>query len=869
MGSLFKTKTITNSATRVSAFTVNQASYGLPIKIVFGTTTVAPVLIDYMDFTAIKHKETQRSGKGGGTKTTNITYTYTVAADMALAEGVCTGVGKVYADSKTTDLGALGLTFFPGYIGGSEVRTNSVSTLNYMYAKGQQFPWGYMQTKHPDHALVYGGTCHVAGVVDLGESSSMPNFNFEVFGLCTSAQGQPSNQMMQQFAYQKEIEISNFKANRFVEEFIFDSASGAGDWQALDSKYYTIEQSENQYGGRIPNVYTYKFNFDDREDGAYRPDPTYIRIYYEAVEANISYTATDANPADIIQYILESDVFGAQFPTALIGDFSEYSTYCRNNSILLSPAYDSALAATDIIQQLMEVTNSEYVFSQGKAKIIPYWDNLPSNYTITEKDVIDQDGESLLIERTSDADIYNVIPLEHLSRANDYNTNMVYATDEGNVELNGIKQAGTYVHNEIMNPQLAQAIAQIILQKQLYNRNKYTIRVGQEFILLEPMDACTLQFELAGLGLTSVRVISIKENADDLSLDITFEDNYTGVCSAPDRAIQLSTRSTPATNADPGNINVPLIFELPHDLSKSTNRLDLWIYASGENPYWGGCNVWVSEDGLSYIQMGMIDSPATEFQLASTLPVGTDPDTTHTPSVKMVSGELSSTTKDGADSYVTLSYVDGEFISYQTATLTGAETYQLSYIRRGLFGSDVSSHRAGNYGVLCDKSRFTYNFGENNIGKTYYFKFTSFNTFGGNEQNLSDVEPYTYTVRGIGINYAPNPIDSNSLVSYYENSNMYLEWDEVEDERNIYYEIRKGEYWPSALIVDTTTDATYQVTSGGTYWVTAAYDGTDKTYYSTPVSIAVDYQPATTIIGSNEELGYVEVGTCTNTVIIR
>jgi hypothetical protein len=84
---------------------------------------------------------------------------------------------------------------------------------------------------------------------------------------------------------------------------------------------------------------------------------------------------------------------------------------------------------------------------------------------------------------------------------------MVYATNEGDIEINGVRQAGTFTHHEIMTPQLAQAVAQIILQKQLYNRNKYTIRVGQEFILLEPMDACTLECELAGMGITSVRVV--------------------------------------------------------------------------------------------------------------------------------------------------------------------------------------------------------------------------------------------------------------------------------------------------------------------------------------------------------------------------
>lgn len=866
MGSLFKTRVIKNSATRISAFAVNQSSYGVPIKIVFGTTVVSPVLIDYMDFTAIKHVETQKAGKGGKVKSQSITYTYTVAADLALAEGVCTGVGKVYSDSKTTDLGALNLTFFNGYLGGYEVRANSISTTLNMYAKGEQFPWGYMVTKHPEHALTYGGICHVAGVLDLGDSASLPNLNFEVFGLCTSAQGQPSNEKMQQFAFQKKIELSNFKSNRFVQEFIFDSLSGVGNWITLDERYYTIEQSKDQYGHNKAGVYTYIFNFDDREDGYYRADPTYIRIYYYAIDNTVSFSATDANPSDIISYILESDVFGSQFPLALLGDFSEYSTYCKNNKLLISPAYDSATACTDIINQLMECTNSEYVFSQGKVKIIPYWDELPASYAITDKDIINQDKDSIIIERTSDADIYNIIPLEHLSRANDYNTNMVYATNEGDIEIHGVRQAGTYTHHEIMSPQLAQAVAQIILQKQLYNRNKYTIRVGQEFILLEPMDACTLEVELAQMGLTTVRVVSIKENVDDFSLDITFEDNFSGLTTAPDYPIQLSESTTPVTDAEAGNINYPVIFEVPSELAKSTNKLDLWIYASGENKYWGGCNVWVSEDGNSYIQIGTISNPATQGKLISDLAIGDSVDTVNTPLVQMLAGELTSTTQEGADSYETLCYVDGEFISYQTAELVDVGTYKLSYLRRGLFGSPITNHDTYPYIVRCDSTRLVYNFNEINIGKTYYVKFTSFNVFGGNEQMLSDVEPYLYTVGGIGKNYAPESI--TNLVNYISEDKTYIEWPEVADDRGIYYEIRKGDNWNDSIVVAKVTNTKYQITSSGTYWVASAYDGTNMTYYSTPYSIDIEYNIIGNIIGAYEESVEKWIGSCTNTIII-
>ena len=80
---------------------------------------VAPLLIDYDDFTAIAHTTTTESGgKGGSVKSSNTTYTYTVMAIMALGEGVLSGTGNIWEGSKTTSASALGLTFFNGDKGG-------------------------------------------------------------------------------------------------------------------------------------------------------------------------------------------------------------------------------------------------------------------------------------------------------------------------------------------------------------------------------------------------------------------------------------------------------------------------------------------------------------------------------------------------------------------------------------------------------------------------------------------------------------------------------------------------------------------------------------------------------------------------------
>lgn len=163
MGGLFKTKTISNTATKIAGFQINSATYGAVVPFIYGTTRISGNVIDYFDFTAIAHTETQRSGKGGGTKVKNTTYTYTVACLIGLGEGPISGVGRVWKDEEIlTSPAAMGFTVFRGEYG--------------------QQPWSYTQSKYPEKALPYSGLAYVAGIVDLGDSGGLPVLNFEIKG---------------------------------------------------------------------------------------------------------------------------------------------------------------------------------------------------------------------------------------------------------------------------------------------------------------------------------------------------------------------------------------------------------------------------------------------------------------------------------------------------------------------------------------------------------------------------------------------------------------------------------------------------------------------------------------------------------------
>ena len=104
-----------------------------------------------------------------------------------------------------------------------------------------------------------------------------------------------------------------------------------------------------------------------------------------------------------------------------------------------------------------------------------------------------------------------------------------------------------------------------------------------------------------------------------LPLEITFEDNLSGVTTAPTYAVQDTTRTEAATNAPPGDTNQLILFEAPTALVESATGYEVWIYASGASKWWGGCHVWISLDGEAYQMIGAIKQPARQGVLTASL----------------------------------------------------------------------------------------------------------------------------------------------------------------------------------------------------------------------------------------------------------
>lgn len=463
----------------------------------------------------------------------------------------------------------------------------------------------------------------------------------------------------------------------------------------------------------------------------------------------------DANPRDVANDFLTNAVYGAGLTTGLIGSLTTYDAYCRAIGLFFSPAYVEQKPAADHLKDLTDASNTALVWSEGVLKFVPYGDTAAAangaTYTPNVTPVYNLTDDNLLSEvkvsRAANSDAFNRVQVEFLDRTNQYNTAIVTVEDQAAIERFGLRPAPVQQAHMICDPVVAKLVAQMMLQKNLYKRNTYTFGLPASFALLEPMDLVTLTTgDMVNLA---VRITDIDEDGDDFA--ITAEDFPLGVATAA-RYAHDSGRSYQATpNQLPSAVNPPAFFELPPD-ANSTTGLAIGIAVGGQptDVIYGGCRIWASLDGTTYREVGIIYGNSRYGTLTAAYAAGTGLDATHTLSVALSSPQqmLSGSAADAVN-MSTLIAVDREFVSYTTATLTGALAYNLTSVQRGQYSTTGAAHASGAaFARIDDTMHKMANLDLTLIGTTIYFKFTAFNTFRSGEQDLSAATAYTYAPSG-------------------------------------------------------------------------------------------------------------------------
>lgn len=473
----------------------------------------------------------------------------------------------------------------------------------------------------------------------------------------------------------------------------------------------------------------------------------------------------DANPSEIIRDMLTNQNYGCGFPAENLGDTSVYGVYCRAAGIFLSPVYSEQTEAQQNISELLEQTNSAAVFSQGRLKIVPYGDvklsgngaayvpNLTPVYDLTDDDFIVSGAEDpLKVERKTNADAYNQIQVEYLDRANDYNIAVAEVKDQANIEQYGLRPKDAVKMHGICDAKVANHVAQLLLQRALYVRNEYEFKLGWKYCLLEPMDLVTLTDEGLGLDKTPVRIIEIEEDEEGV-LTVKAEDFPMGAATATAYPTQPSLGYSADYNKSPGNAHTPVVFEAPLQLTGGEPQI--WMATAGGD-MWGGAEVWISTDGDSYTRIGATNKKARFGSLSAPLASGAVFDRANTLNVEISAGQMTGGTEQDSRDLLTLCYVDGEFLAYETAELKGVGRYTLGNLTRGAYGSTIDRHNAGSQFVRIDEALFKYAVPANWVGRTVWVKLVSFNVFGSGVQELAEVPAYSYTIKGAPLGQIQN-----------------------------------------------------------------------------------------------------------------
>lgn len=552
----------------------------------------------------------------------------------------------------------------------------------------------------------------------------------------------------------------------------------------------------------------------------------------------------DTDPTFVLSEILTNDKFGINFYSFAANnvtyDFTTYQQYVRAFDFGVSPAYLEQQPCADIFNNVVKNTNSEFVWSGSTLKIVPYGDTskTANGYTYTAPSApLYSLGDNDFItpvemSRKRGSDIINSIKLECLDRSHSYNPATIEAKDQSLIDLYGIRQDSSRDGHLFCDTTTAKHSVQLQLQREQV-RNIYKFKTSQRYILLDPMDIVDISDSYLNLVNQWVRIKEISEDSDG-NLTFTAEEYMGGNGHSPIYGQQANSGFTANYNDTPGSVNTPVIFEAPVQLN-TQGELETWMAVSGGSN-WGGCDVWVSADGNTYKLGGRINGPCRQGLLTSTFPSGSDPDITNTCQVNLTEsfGELLSGTQSDADLAHTLCYVDSELISYKTATLTSLYHYTLGdYIRRGLYGTTISSHSSGTQFARLDAGIFKYPYDKSQIGKTFYIKFLSFNIYGGGEQSLSEVSPYTHVITG-----PPAPPNVTGFAVTQNGGATVFTWNQINDFALKGYDILYG---PQGGGINT---ATFLTESGsGTEMTNASVPTGTWTFYIRARDVTDNFSP--------------------------
>ena len=599
----------------------------------------------------------------------------------------------------------------------------------------------------------------------------------------------------------------------------FNGTSGQAAWSFWASNYPAMMQgySQTAYFGAVGLNLGESATIPDNGFECVRASMfAYSRVSTVAgwinPNSHAQSSATDVLMSDVITDFLTNVQYGALMQAGDLGSIAQYAAYNRAQGLFVSPLLNSQEKAADIINRWAKVTNSWIFWSGVQLEFVPLADGpiagngitfIPANdvaYTLTLNDLVAGKGEApVKVTRKDPADCYNRVSVNICDRTLGYISNPIQWSDDTLISAFGLRDSTSVSAEEITDPLVGAIVAQLAGKRAAYVRNTYEFKTSWRFMLCIPGTVLMIPLNFTGQSIR-VRVISIGED-DKGILSFTAEEfpGTTGTYVPPQSSALYSQVNIPNLLAIPDNVNTPAIFEPP--VSFTGGMAKIIIAASGQNN-WGGASVWLSFNGTTYSQVGMITAPAIQGTLSVAMAAyaGANPDTIDTLAVNCVQSGATPQPVTNADAQAlrTLSLVapqpasagsisivpnNGELLAFGAVAVTGTYTANLTYLERGQYGTVGVAHAAGEQFTLIDVTgtsgtSVALALPAQYIGQTLHVKLASVNAFDLSAQSLSTCVEYQYTPTGAGYGTGASgaPSVSTGLAGIAGSTSAALTW---------------------------------------------------------------------------------------------
>lgn len=482
-------------------------------------------------------------------------------------------------------------------------------------------------------------------------------------------------------------------------------------------------------------------------------DTASMPSYSFEVKGTLLANGIDANPADVINDILTRIGLGSYIDTE---SWKNYRLYCLEADLLISTpedAFNSQKKAQEIIATLLEATNTYMFWSVNRFKFVPRDDIArggwqPNNeviYDLDANELIEQsNGAPVIFRRKDSSEIYNYVTVNFTNRANEYESESVSYQDIASIKTYGIRSK-SYDAKWYHTKERALKYAQMKTRLAQTECNQYTLKLPWKYCRLEPGDLIRITDKAIGIEGQVAMVSNVTEDKKGLLTVTALQrapGNYSEAKYKVDDKYQYQD-----FNVEPGSTAKPLFIIPPSDLVASSSGCELWIALHGQGENWGGCDIYVSTKDGDYSYNGTQGVSSIYGRITSALPA--DGDAVNVMLTNPHTVELLAGSEQDAQNANTLIWINGECMSYSLATLTGKNSYRLSGLVRGQYGTKVQAHSVGDDMAVLDGNIYAVTLPKAYIGKTMYCKLPAFNAFKANGQNLNDLDYYT-CLAGVG-----------------------------------------------------------------------------------------------------------------------